>query len=469
MKSAIKDFLIKHGAEGPVSFHMPGHKGSAIYKETGHGEFLGSIMDCDITEIAGADNLFQPEGIIRETMNRYKTMYGAEASYLLVNGSSGGLIASVLTTVEKGGKLIMARNCHKSVFNALGLGGIQPVYAYPEIVEEYGILGEISPQEIARCMDENPDASAVILPSPNYYGICSDVKAIAEEVHKRGKILIIDQAHGAHLKMFERYGYDDMPISAESQGADLVINSIHKTLASFTQTALLNVCSDNVDLFVLEDKLQAVESSSPSYLMMASLDINAEIVEEHGKKLFENWHKNIEWFYKEAEKIKGLHVMKNDNLDFTKLNLDMSEIGIDGNQLEELLLKKGIFVELVTGNILMCMTGIGNKRCDFERLVDALQEISMHTKGEYDAVKPPEALTKKLEMRKMPERKRFVEIENAEGRVCASSIIPYPPGIPIVCPGEVIDRDVIEYVIKMRSLGGKVIGISENGKIAVSL
>ena len=171
MTTSIKEFLLNHGAKGPVSFHMPGHKGSAIYKETGHADFLEAAMDCDITEITGADNLFQPEGIIRESMNRYKTIYGSEESYLLVNGSSCGLIASILATVEKGGKLVMARNCHKSVFNALGLGNIQPVYAYPETVEEYGILGAVSAEEIARCLDENPDASAVILPSPNYYGI----------------------------------------------------------------------------------------------------------------------------------------------------------------------------------------------------------------------------------------------------------------------------------------------------------
>ena len=362
MTTSIKEFLLNHGAKGPVSFHMPGHKGSAIYKETGHADFLEAAMDCDITEITGADNLFQPEGIIRESMNRYKTIYGSEESYLLVNGSSGGLIASIHATVEKGGKLVMARNCHKSVFNALGLGNIQPVYAYPETVEEYGILGAVSAEEIARCLDENPDASAVILPSPNYYGICSDVKSIAEEVHKRGKVLIIDQAHGAHLKGFESFGYDDMPLPAESQGADLVINSIHKTLASFTLTALLNVCSSRVDRFLIEDKLQTIESSSPSYLMMASLDINADILEKHGERLFKEWHENIEYFYNEAAEIKGLHVMKDKNLDFTKLNLDMSQLGIDGNKLEELLMEKGIFVELVTGNILMCMTGIGNKR-----------------------------------------------------------------------------------------------------------
>ncbi|MBR4411565.1 MAG: decarboxylase, partial [Firmicutes bacterium] len=238
----LTQFLLKHKDKQPVSFHMPGHKGSAIYREHGYGEFLDNIMDCDITEIPGADNLYQTEGVLKKTMERYRQLYGSKESYLLINGSSGGLIAAILASVPKGGKLVMARNCHKSIFNALSLGDVVPVYAYPETIEEYGILGAVSPEEVARCLDENPDAAAVILPSPNYYGICSDVSAIAEEVHARGKILIIDQAHGAHLAFFAKHGQQGFPAAAEVSGADLVINSIHKTLASFTQTALLNVC-----------------------------------------------------------------------------------------------------------------------------------------------------------------------------------------------------------------------------------
>ena len=167
----ITQFLIKHAGESPVSFHMPGHKGSEIYRRYGYDDFLGKIMDCDITEIPGADNLFQMESIIRETAEKYRELYGVKASYPLINGTSGGLIAAVLASVKKGRKLVMARNCHKSVFNALMLGGIEPVYAYPSMVEEYGISGQIMPEEIERCLSENPDAEAVILPSPNYYGI----------------------------------------------------------------------------------------------------------------------------------------------------------------------------------------------------------------------------------------------------------------------------------------------------------
>ena len=475
MNKAITTFLTEHADTNPVSFHMPGHKGSRIYRENGYGYFLDKIMDCDITEIPGADNLFQTEGIIAETMKKYERLYGVKKSYLLVNGSSGGLISAILACVRPGGKLIMARNSHKSIFNALGLASIEPVYAYPEEAEGCGILGEITAEEIVRCMDDNPDADAVILPSPNYYGICSNVRKIAEEVHKRGKVLIVDQAHGAHLRFFEKYAgtAGGFPESAEAQGADIVINSIHKTLASFTQSALLNLTSDRVNPFVMEDKLQTIESSSPSYLLMATLDINADLLEKSGERLIKEWTDNLEYFYTEAEKIPGLRVIMPQNMDRTKINIDMSAYGINGNELEELLMERDIFIELVTGNIVMCMTGIGNTRRDYERLIESLKEIAAklgENKAGGQAIRPagqPEVLTRVLEKKAVPVEKEFVLIDEAAGRVCGSSIIPYPPGIPIVCPGEVIDEAVIEYVKARRGAGEKVIGLTAEDTVCV--
>lgn len=468
LNKGIRDFLLLHAQQDPVSFHMPGHKGSRIYRENGYGDFLDQIMDCDITEIPGADNLFQTEGIIAQTMEKYRSLYEAKQSYLLVNGSSGGLIAAILASVQKGGTLVMARNCHKSVFNALALGDITPVYAYPETLDEYGVLGGIPAAEVMRCLDENPQAEAVILPSPNYYGICSDIQAIAEAVHSRGKILIVDQAHGAHLKFFSKYGIGGFPKAAEEQGADLVINSIHKTLASWTQSALLNVCTDRVDLHILEDKLQTIESSSPSYPMMASLDINADLLLEKGESLMRAWAENLRGFYEEAKKIPGVAVMETETLDHTKMNIDMSAYGINGNRLEELLMEKGIFLELVTGNIIMCMSGIGNRRVDFDCLLAAMREIAQKRERitKVKMAQPP-ALTDVLERREIPREKVFVPLERAAGRVCASSIIPYPPGVPIACPGEVLTGEVLQYVKARREAEEKVIGITAEGLVLV--
>lgn len=500
-RKGIAAFLTEHAASRPVSFHMPGHKGSDIYTENGYRNFLDCIADCDITEIAGADNLFQAEGIIKETMEKYRRLYEVSDSYLLINGSSAGLIAAVMSTVSPGGRLIMARNCHKSVFNGIRMTGGEPVYAYPEVINDYGISGEITPEEIRRCIEMYPDSSAVILPSPNYYGVCSDIASISEIVHKAGMLLIVDQAHGAHLHFFDKYT-DGKKRAAEHLGADIVINSTHKTLLSFTQSAVANLCSNRIDRYNFEDKLQLIESTSPSYLLMASLDINGEILARRGKELIEKWEENLQYFYKEAAKIRGLRVMAHPMLDHTKLNLDMSSLGIDGARLDHLLQKQGIFAELSTGNILMCMSGIGNKRCDYERLLEALEKISISERNcfrpicvaegnkrkEQDVQKEPDegderknggsetgkncsrfhAVTaKRFVQRPVPSETECIPLQEAAERVCAASIIPYPPGIPLVCPGEVIDSEVVSYVAKLRAGGEKVMGIDDMGRVIV--
>ncbi|MDO4486573.1 MAG: aminotransferase class V-fold PLP-dependent enzyme [Bacillota bacterium] len=466
----ITQFLLKHAGDSPVSFHMPGHKGSEFYRRTGYEDFLGKMMDCDITEIPGADNLFQMESIIRETADKYSRLYGVKASYPLINGTSGGLIAAVLASVRNGGKLIMARNCHKSVFNALTLCDAAPVYAYPSMIEEYGISGEITAEEIETCLKENPDADAVLLPSPNYYGICSDIKRIAEIVHAYGRILIVDQAHGAHLKFMKK-----QPQAAEDCGADIVVNSIHKTLGSFTQSAVLNLNSERVSQHVLEDKLQAIQSTSPSYLLMASLDINADILDRQGDELLGQWQQNIEEFYSRASEIPGIRLMTiPGHMDSTKINIDMSAYGIDGGRLEEMLMEQGIYAELTTGNILMCMTGIGNRKEDFDKLLNALKMIAdenalVENMQNKDVPDGAALWSNKRPLHRISKRRELKGLEECEGRICASSVIPYPPGIPFLCPGEQIGAQEIAYIRQLRENGEKVIGVNEKMQILVGM
>lgn len=466
-KKTLTDFLECHRSLEPVSFHMPGHKGSEFYRELGYGNITESLVDWDITEIEGADNLFQAESVIREIMERYARLYGSRNSYLLVNGSSCGLIAAVMACVPRGGKLVMARNCHKSVFNALTLAGVEPVYAYPKMVEEYGITGEIKVDEIQACLDREPLASAVILTSPNYYGICSDIKAIAELVHERGKLLIVDQAHGAHLKFFLSH-VAGRALAAEDLGADIIIDSTHKTLASFTQTAVANICSDRIDTFAFEDALQKMESSSPSYILMESLDINADIMEKHGESCISAWRENLDWFYVAAKEIRGLKVMKHPLLDDSKINLDMSAYGLHGVALEKELMKRNIYPELATGDIVMCMTGIGNKRCDYERLITALEEIAgSHDMAAVSDKTPVSWEFKGLRQHPLPESRTKSPLGDSLGRVCAQAIIPYPPGVPIICPGEEITSEIIDYISGLRNRGESIMGIDSDGCIMV--
>ena len=464
------EFLLDHAAKNPVSYHMPGHKGMEIFRRYGYDDFLDRFVDCDITEIPGADNLFQAEDIIRDVMDRYADLYEVKNSFLLINGTSGGIIASIMASVKPGGKLIMARNCHKSVFNALVLAGIRPVYAQPEFISEYGISGAVPVEEIIRCMDENPDAEAVILPSPNYYGICSDIEAIAKAVHSRDKILIVDQAHGAHLKFFHKFGYGDgMPKSAEESGADLIIGSVHKTLASLTQSAVLNHNTDRVSKYVLEDKLQMIESTSPSYLLMSFLDINAEILRQHGPEAMGSWRKNLDAFYQKLQGIPGLTIMDAGNMDLTKVNIDMGACGIDGAQLEQELMAYEIFPELYAGNVLMLMTGIGNTKEHFDRTIEALTDIAAKNemKSPGETGKARFTAPKAGRLHAIPTDREMIPLSEAAGRICASSIIPYPPGIPFVCPGEEITEEMISFVKALRNDGEKVIGVTDEEKVIV--
>lgn len=468
--TSVHDFITDYIKKDSVSFHMPGHKGSRLYRRFGYHEFLEHMMDYDITELAGADNLFQAEGIIKGVQDHYARLYNCKKSYILINGSSGGNIAAILASVSRGKQLIMARNCHKSVFNALTLGKIRPVYAYPELIEEFGISGTVSPAEIERLIVENPDTEAVLITSPNYYGICSDVRAIAEIVHRYGKILIVDEAHGAHLHFS-----DALPPSAIQSGADLVINSTHKTLASFTQSAMLHYNTDLVDQYVLEDKLQCIQSTSPSYLLMTSLDISADILEKHRQVLMEEWTENLTAFYDRIEKIPGVRTMgKMEELDWTKINVSMGELGITGAQFDRILMDDyGVYTELFTGDWIMAMSGIGNTKEDYDRFAEALEDISRkvresgleihRTEHKADALTPP----KQAEIFEIPVARKRVRLADSEGMICAASIIPYPPGIPLICPGERIEADAIAYVQALRDLGEKVIGVNEDGEILV--
>jgi len=468
----LHEFLLKHAAEKPVSFHMPGHKGSAVYSRFGYDGFLKNIMDCDVTEIPGADNLFQAESVLREVQLQYADLYEVPYSYLLINGTSGGLIAAILASVRPGKKLIMARNCHKSVFNALALGGIQPVYAYPEVMESSGISGGVSLAEIKDKIEANPDADAIILPSPNYYGICSDIEGIAELAHRSGKILIVDQAHGAHLKFFRKYGIDRFPKSAEESGADIVVNSTHKTLLSFTQSAVLNLNSSRISRLALEDKLQCIQSTSPSYLLMASLSINAEILKNHGSELMHQWSDFIDYTYENAPSVRDLSLFdRTPDLDATKINFSFRHGYLPGNVIEDYLMERHhIFIELYTGNTVMCMTGLGNTRKDMEALLSALSDFRSGP-GACPVAAPGRQAGRKItgpaETFPIPVKKRWSPLKDSTGLICAASLIPYPPGIPLVCPGERITADAVAYVTELRRRGEKVMGVSPSHEILV--
>ena len=517
----IIEFLNEYMKDPAVSFHMPGHKGrSDIFEKTGYSAFLRNMVTCDITEIPGADALFCPETTLRSVMDNYAELYGAKHTELLVNGSSAGVMAAIIGCVPVGGKLILGRNSHHSAFSALRLGGINPVYVRPGIEPYSGLTGEISPEALKQVCKANPDAEAVLITSPNYYGMLSDIAALATVAHDYGMILIVDQAHGAHLKFFDddaesirdKGGYVPFPRhAAEALGADIVINSTHKTLLSFTGSGIMNICSDRVDISAVSDALRMLQTTSPSYLLLAGLDINERIMREHGHAVVRGWREDLFRFYRKALRIngvriaggrmiaealkKGAEVVKqaaadNDDpkyadvtaaslfpmyhsrtgLDMTKINISMSELGISGEQLDKELRLRGIISEMVHGEYVMLMTGAGSRSSDYDCLLAALQGISdSYGISRPERQKPRPAADFVLETAGVPFEAMSVPLYEADGMILYDPVIVYPPGTPIACPGEILTLDVISFISEAIGRGEKVTGVDEEGMIRVEL
>ncbi len=473
----LKEFLAGLTKGGHISFHMPGHKGRRFFDALGLSVEIDRLLEGDITEISGADNLFNPVGVLRKTMNRYKAIYDSRETFLSVGGSSACIIAAIMTLVRRGGKILIGADAHKAAWNALSLIQAEPICLIPEIVEESFIIGDIKPSTVERELQKNPDVEAVFLTSPNYYGICADIDKISEIAHKYGKMLIVDQAHGAHLKLMEEYGFSSL--GAESKGADIVIESIHKTMASFTQTAVLNVYSDEIDLTALSRNLEIIQSSSPSYILMNSLDINAEIVELYAKELITRWVDNIDRFYKEASTINGIKLITGKNHDRSKINIDFQGLGISGTEAMSLFERQGIHLELSSGDMVMALTGIGNVKEDYDALIKALLNVVRNTVKkhrmvnaknaveEFEDITLDEIITSNRVIKKLPICVEFVNINYGVGRICAKPIVEYPPGIPIAVPGEELSDKVIKYIIKAINNGKNIMGINKEGMCLV--
>lgn len=447
---------------------MPGHKlGKGIPEE-----FLEELFCLDVTEIPGTDNLHFPEGAIREALELAARAYGADETFFLVNGSTCGVHAAIMTVCKPGDKLIVGRDCHKSVINGMMLAGVEPVFAAPEYNSRFDITTFIPPSEIEYLLCNNPDCAGVFITRPNYYGICSDVQEIAAITHRYNKILVVDEAHGAHLGFSSRY-----PGSALSLGADISIQSAHKTLPALTQGAYLHVKSKRIDTGRLKYNLSILQTTSPSYIIMSFLDIARAVMEAKGKKLLDTLLDNISWFKSNIEN-KGLSILSNYTID--KCETDISRIvinvkGLDrtGFEVEKLLRRENnIQVEMSDMNNIVCISTVAHNMDDFKMLCSALNGLSAGDKEsgfsadiynrEVFEAKQAMSLKDVLYSRGMK-----IGINKAVGKVCRGMITPYPPGIPVICPGEVIQEAAVDYIRRIIDAGGKVNGLGERMDIDV--
>lgn len=461
--------LIEYKNEGAVPFHMPGHKRGRIYKKAGFDFLRGDLLALDTTEVPGIDNLHCPEGAILAAQNLAAEAFGADHTFFLVNGTTSGIYAMIMAAANPGDKIIIPRNCHRSVYGAVILGRLVPIYADPEIDNELGIAIGIKPETVEYILEKHRDAKAVVITYPTYYGTCSDLEKIAEIVHKRGMLLLVDEAHGSHFVFNKR-----LPMSALEAGADMTSQSIHKTLPAMTQSSMLHVKSGRVDIEKLKIFLQLVQTTSPSHILLASLDAARFIMQKYGRELLDDAIDWSNWARNEINNITGLYCLDSDrigrsgvyDLDPTRITVNFGAIGISGTKAEAILRKDfKIQMEMADLYNIIAITTIGDYKTDYERLVNALKSIRVTGSGKAEAIAPT-AFFRSPESSLMPWEalyceKEQVEAEKSIGRMCGEMIIPYPPGIPVLMPGEIITREVYEYLRLCLGQGVKVNGASD--------
>ena len=456
MKKILKK-LFEYSKMGRYPFHMPGHKRN----RRGLSELLP--YELDITEIDGFDDLHHPEGLLKEAMEKAAEVFSCDYCWYLVNGSTAGNLTAVSAAADPGDTVIVARNCHKSIYHALYLRNLHPVYIYPEVIDAYGIYREVDPEKIRKALQEHPEAKAVILTSPTYEGMVSDIQTIADICHQARAALIVDEAHGAH------FGFDEaFPKSAISLGADLVINSLHKTLPSLTQTAILKYCDHHIGLDIkkIEKFLSIYQSSSPSYILMASIDECVGMMElvKNGKEpkhLMEQYVENLRTFYQNMQSLQMLSVMGTSFFEEerTSLSRDPSKIVISlkksgmgtGNALAQILRKVyHLEMEMSGPDYTLAMTSMMDSKEGFERLQAALIEIDERMQKEGEAIFLPY-------MEKEPEedqiRKRILDLQGKESQ---DFVYVYPPGIPVLAPGEVCTRKEVDTLLGYLEEGLKI-------------
>lgn len=471
---SIFDQLKAHSEHGSIPMHMPGHKrnvpGIAFLEELG--------AKYDITEIKGFDNLHAPNGMLQEAMERAAELWGSERCFFLINGSTCGILAAVRAAARASGKrkLIMARNCHRSVYNAAELCDLEPVFLLPPEVDGFGFCGSIPVRSVEAAVRENPGVP-VILTSPTYEGVISNIPEISIVCHLYGSPLIVDEAHGAHLDLSDAFTG-----GAIKGGADVVVQSLHKTLTGLTQTGLLHVGDGLVPAAGIARELAVFESSSPSYLLMASIDGTAGLVSERGSKLFGAWEKRLDRFDERAARLITLKAPGHGDLfdcqyrrrmagfarkglpgetvyDFDRSKIIISCEGTDttGVELMRALRERyGIECEMATGGYLVAMTGLLDDFISIDRLADAVLELDDETRRTAPRVPflPPELPPRRMSIKDAVNATLLPSfLRDAAGRVSAEYVWAYPPGIPLVTPGEELTDELLSSFMILREAG----------------
>ena len=471
----ILDAAGAYAKQRPVYFCIPGHR-----YENGAPSDLSAlwgdeVFKTDLTETPLTDDLHDAQGPILDAQKLSSELWGADSSYFLVNGSSCGIQAMIMTCSGEDHSICIARNAHKSAFAGLVFSGARPVYAYPNTTE-YGFYGGIDPKEIDLILSESPDCKAVLIVSPTYHGVLSDIKAIADVCHSHGAALLVDEAHGSHL-----YFSDNLPKGALQSGADACVQSIHKTAGALTQSSLLHVKGGLINRRLLESNLRLVQTSSPSYLLMSSLDAARKELALNGKEMAEKALELSRHARKKIKIINGLKCAGRElvgtcnifDMDETRLVISAQEIGISGFELKEMLFcKHNIDVEFADDKSIVAIITYANSKEDIDVLINALESIAKgrEKKQTNTACKP----IPRAEYAISPRKAYFSEstqldFDKALGKISAEMIAPYPPGIPVLYPGEIISKDIQDLLINHKKNKGRMHGPSDPSLDTISV
>jgi arginine/lysine/ornithine decarboxylase len=472
LSTPLLDFLLDNLEQATIPFYTPGHKrGRGTSKRISN--LLGhQVFQYDLPDLPGL-SLFEGEGAIADAQKLAAEAFGADRTWFLVNGSTCGVMAAMMATCNPGDKIILPRNIHKSAIAGLILSGAHPVFVMPEYDPLLDLSHSVTPDAIGQALAQHPDAKAVMVVYPTYHGVCGDIESIARCVHQHDIPLLVDEAHGAHFA-FHR----DLPKPALVAEADLVVQSTHKLLSAMTQASMLHLQGSRVDSTRVNKALQLLQSTSPSNLLLASLDAARQQMATQGEMLMERTIKLAQTARSRIEQISDLSVLKPEQaitpgfhaLDSTRLTVTVSGLGIDGFTTDEIFDQKlGITAELPTLQHLTFIVTLGNTEEDIERLVEAFEQLSKEFRKEEKIHKISNSQSP-IPNRQSPylsPRDAFfsptetVSIEDAIDRISAETICPYPPGIPILLPGEKITADAIAFLQKVLAVGGFISGCAD--------
>ncbi len=462
----IHEALKKHCEQRVVHFDVPGHKGGRGNKELKY--FLGEqCLKADVNSMKPLDNLCHPVSVIKDAQRLAAEAFGAEEVFFIVNGTTAAVQAMVMSVCKAGEKIILPRNVHRSAINALILCGAIPVYVDPGVNEELGIPLGMSVSAVKEAIRKNPDAKAIIVNNPTYYGVCSDIEEIVKIAHAHGMKLLADEAHGTHF-----YFGEDMPASAMKAGADMAAVSMHKTGGSLTQSSFL-LCGKNVDSGYVRQIINLTQTTSGSYLLLSSLDISRKNLYLNGKDIFKRTVSYTKYAREEINAIGGYYAFGDEltdgdtvyKFDPTKLSVNTRNIGLAGIEVYDLLRDEyDIQIEFGDlGNILAIVSG-GERELEIERLISALSEIKrIHgtTKAKTLNQVYIEPVIKNTPHEAFFAEKKCVPLSESAGCVSTECVMCYPPGIPIIAPGELITDRIVDYIRYAKEMGCQITGTED--------